>query len=235
MSTYDVRYLVVGGELWLRRTTHPPAVWFADFSATPRAWREPYDGELPLSGEVDGARWDLQLTGDVEEFAYTPRVLRPVASTQVVVEQPRVRVDGLVEIGGVRRELRGAPGEIARVFGRRHADRWGWFHAALPDGGWLDGLVAKVPGLPQVSFHVRDGRRRWARGRVEPGLVHVGAYAVRAPREDFVGVTYWDPDGAELWCWHTERARLTGDGLDVDGVALEYGSRARVDGWPISI
>jgi hypothetical protein len=210
-------------------------VWFADFSTKPRAWREPYDGELPLRGEVAGARWDLRMSGAVDPFAYTPRVLRRVASTQVVVEQPAVRVDGVVEVGGVQRTLEDAPGEIAHVFGRRHADRWGWFHAPLADGGWLDGLVAQVPGLPQVSFHVRNGRRRWARGSAEPGSVRVGPYTVAANREDFVGVTYQDPDGTELWCWHTELARLTGDGVDAGGVALEYGSRARVDGWPISI
>jgi hypothetical protein len=233
--TYDVRYLVVADELWLRRTTHPPAVWFADFSGTPRAWREPHEGELPLQGEVAGARWDLRVSGDEQPFAYTPRVLRRVASTQVVVERPAVLVDGVVEVDGVRRELHRAPGELAHVFGRRHADRWGWFHAPLPDGGWLDGLVAQVPRLPQVSFFVRDGRRRWARGAAAPGLTRVGPYTIGAPREQFVGVTYHDPDGSEVYCWHTEHARLTGGGLDIGGVALEYGSRARVDGWPISI
>ena len=235
MSTYEVRYLVVAGELWLRATSHPRAVWFADFSGAPRAWREPYDGDLPLQGTVDGARWDLDVRGETQPFAYTPRLLRRIASTQVVVERPTVLVDGVVEVDGVRRELRGAPGEIAHVFGRRHADRWGWFHAPLPGGGWLDGLVAQVPRLPEVSFHVRDGRRRWARGSAEPGRMRVGPYEITAAREDFVGVTYVDPDGSELWCWHTERARLTGGGLDVGEVALEYGSRATVEGWPISI
>jgi hypothetical protein len=235
VSPYEVRYLVVAGELWLRATTQPRAVWFADFSGTPQAWREPYDGELPLRGSVAGAQWDLDVRGEEHPFAYTPRALRRVASTQVVVERPSVLVDGVVEIDGVRRELEGARGQIAHVFGRRHADRWGWFHAALPDGGWLDGLVARVPRLPQVSFHVRAGRRIWALGSAEPGRMRVGPFTVNADRDDFVGVTYLDPDGAELWCWHTERARLTGGGLDVEGVALEYGSRARVDGWPISI
>jgi hypothetical protein len=232
VTQYRVAYLVVGGELWLRRTTHPPAVWFADFSATPRVWREPYEGvELPLRG----AHWDLQLSGDARPFAYTPRALERFASTQVVVERPTVRVTGAVEVDGVRRELHDASGELAHVFGRRHADRWGWFHAALPDGGWLDGLVAKAARLPQLAFHVRDGRRTWARGAAEPGRMQVGPYTVSAAREDFVGVTYTDPNGAELWCWHTERARLAGGGLDVHNVALEYGSRARVRGWPISI
>jgi hypothetical protein len=239
VTLHEARYLVVAGELWLRHTANPDAVWFADFHGTPRAWREPRSVGLAfgdrLAGEVDGARWELELRGDEQAFAYTPALLRGVAGTQVLVERPALSVSGVVEVDGARRELHGVPAEQAHVSTRRHAERWGWFHAALPGGGWLDGLVARAPRLPQIAFVVRDGRRRWERGSAAPGRVHVGPFTVEAARDDFVGVTYRDPDGGEAFCWHTERAQLTGRGLDVDGVALEYGSRARVEGWPISI
>jgi hypothetical protein len=235
MSRYDVRYLAVGGELWLRRTTHPPAVWFADFSGVPFVQREPYAGELPLRGSVGRASWDLTLDGDVRPFHYVPPLLRAVASTNVVIERPALRVGGRVTVDGIERALDGVPAQFAHVSGRRHAYRWGWFHAALPDGGWLDGLVAKAQALPQLAFHVRNGVRRWARGRAEPGTVRIGPFTVRADRADFVGVTYVDPGGAEVRCWHTELARLNGGGLEIEGVALEFGSRARVDGWTVSI
>jgi hypothetical protein len=228
-------YLVVNGTLWLRRTTHPPAVWFADFVDAPTARREPYDGEFPLAGSCGDARWELALSDGREPFHYFPAWLRPVASTNVLAVRPAVRVNGWFETGGVRHELSDAPGELAHVDTRRHADEWGWFHAALPDGGWLDGLVGKAKGLPRIAFHARDGRRRWARGGAEPGRMHVGPYTVEAPRESFVGVTYLDPDGSEVYCWHSEHARLHGDGLAVEGVALEFGSREKVPGWPISI
>jgi hypothetical protein len=234
MSGYEAWYLVVGGTLWLRHTSSPRSVWFADFTGTPTARRVPYDGELPFGEQLVGscadASWDLRLRGGGEPFSYFTGVLRRIAATNVDVERPDVRVDGWFEAHGVRHELRDARGEVAHVHYRRHAEWWGWFHAALPDGGALDGLVAKPAGMPRVGYHWRDGRRRSARGTASPGALQVGPYVVEAPRDSFVGVTY---PGA--YCWHSEHATLRGDGLEIDGVALEYGSRAKLDGWPISI
>jgi hypothetical protein len=234
VSAHDAWYLVVGGALWLRHTSPPGAVWFADFAGEPTARKVPYDGPLPfgdrLAGSCGDARWDLTLSGGDEPFPYFSGWLRRIASSIVDVERPSVRVDGWFETHGVRHELADARGEVARVRYRRQVDHWGWFHAALPDGGSLDGLVAKPIGLPRLAFHWRDGRRGRTSGSAAPGQLRVGPYVVEARREAFVGVTY-----PRAHCWHTERARLHGGGLDVENVALEYGSRARVDGWPISI
>ena len=239
--------------LWLGDFTHAPAIRKTTFPL--EALHTPHAGwpleigtgrltDTEASGEVDGARWSLRLDGPEAPFAYTPPLVRTlgVAATEVVVVKPVLSVSGVVEANGDRHELAAAPGQQAHVFGRRHADRWGWFHATLPDGRWVEGLVASTRGLPRVALYANErgtanGLLRIFRTRaeLEPGRVRVGPYEVEAPREAFVGVTYRDPDGAEVYCYHAERARLRGPGIETDEAALEVGAREKLEGWPLSL
>ena len=261
---YEAWYLTVAGRFWLRYSLRVPAdplaegecaLWLVglhrdttgaagDVSAI-EAFRVPHEGwpvelgpgrltSAEATGEVDGASWRLRFDAGEDPFVYTPRLLRPFASTMVVVTKPWLAVSGEIVVDGVRHELDHAPGQQAHLWGRRHADRWGWFHASLPAGRWHEGLAADVPRLPRVAFHADASGRRFARGEAEPGRVRIGEYVVEAPREAFAGVTYHDPDGSEVYCYHSEHAHLRGPDVEADGVALEYGTRERVAGWPLS-
>jgi hypothetical protein len=240
------------------------ALWFGDFMYVPavrkatfplEALRTPRAGwplelgpgrltDTEAHGTVQGITWSLQFAAAERPFAYTPPLLSRLgaASTEVVVVKPALAISGVVEVDGERVELTSAPGQQAHVFGRRHADRWGWFHATVADGRWVEGLTAKTRGLPGVALHASErgsanGLLRIFRTRaeLEPGRVRVGPYLVEAPPEAFAGVTYRDPDGAEVYCYHTERARLRGPGVETDGAALEIGTRAKLEGWPLSL
>ena len=267
---YEVWYLTVGGRFWICYSLRVPAdpdedgeaaLWLADWTGdAPRARKASFPlealrtpgtgwpvelgpgrlGDESAAGEVDGARWELTFDAEEQPFEYTRPLMRPVASTQVVVVKPALAVSGVVEIDGVRHELDGAPGQQAHLFGRRHADRWGWFHATLPGGRWCEGLVAKVPRMPQIALHAsgRGAANGLAslfrtRATAEPGCVVVGPYTVEAPRDSFVGVTYHDPDGTEAFCYHSEQATLRGPDFEARHVALEFGSREKVEGWGI--
>ena len=123
------------------------------------------------AGEIDGASWYLRFDAREEPFVYTPTlsgsVLRVDAGRR---REAGLAVSGVVEIDGVPRARRRA-GQQAHLLGRRHADRWGWFHASL---GTAAGSKALWPsaGLPRVAFYAASRRRPAecsARGRARAG------------------------------------------------------------------
>ena len=270
---YEVWYLVVAGRFWLRYTLRVPsdpagegecALWLVSFEGTPVARRELFPLELfrasaggwPIEvgpgslsgrsarGEVEGARWELELTPHAEPFAYAHPLVRAlrVAKTELVCSVPALTVSGVIEVDGVRHSLDRAPGHQAHVWGSRHAQRWGWAHANAPDGRWVELLAAKVPGAPQLALHASDeGRHNGplellrTPASVAFGSLAVGPYRVEADPVDIVGVTYLDPDGTPAYCYHAERARLRGPGIEVDTAALEYGTREPLPGVPLAL
>ena len=227
------------------------ALWLASFTEKPTATKTTFpldafstnrDG-FPLElgpgrlsdREARGERWQLHLEGPERPFLHAPRAVGALrlSRTQVAVTKPALVVSGSVD----GYELAGALGQQAHVWGTRHALGWCWAHATLARDRWFEALAAKVPRLPWLAFHATEAGRLRIRvgGSAAPGPWRIGAYTVEGAKEDFVGVTYLDPDGTPAYCWHTEHARLRGPDLDVDGVALEFGSRAKLDGWPLSI
>jgi len=261
---YEAWYLTVAGLFWLRYSLLVPsdpdeegeaALWLASFAGEPtvrktvfplEAFSTNRDG-FPLElgpgrltdTEAVGDDWELRLDGPERPFLHAPPLVRALrlSRTQVAVAKPALELSGTVD----GQELDRALGQQAHVWGTRHAERWGWAHATLAPDRWFEGLTVKLPRLPQLGFHATERTRSRVRPIPNPnntlllGEVRFGLYRLVAVREDFVGVTYRDPDGSEAYCWHTERARLRGPDLAADGVALELGSRAKLEGWPLSI
>jgi len=237
---YEAWYLIVHGRLWVRRSLHVSprgepewASWIVAFGDEPVARKSPAPpGDDVLRGEVDGGSWRVEVTPLAPPFRLVHPLLRPLAKTKLDLLHPAVRVDGEVELDGVRSAFDGALGTVGHVYGTRHAEQWGWAHATLPNGGWVELLVAKVKGLPQVASFATAGRPRSAlrlRGTSTPTRVAAGPFAAETAAADLVGVTYRDPDGAAVYCYHSETARLSGPGVDAVA-AFEYGTRRPLEG-----
>lgn len=240
---YEAWYVTVSRRFWFRHSLHVHegraewAHWLAAFEGVPVARRRTGARGDVAAGEVDGARWELDLTPLAPPFEVVHPLLRPLAKTKLILPAPAVRVDGVVEVDGIRHEVRDEVGTLGHVFGTRHADRWGWAHATHHDGRWVELLAAKVPRLPQVASFATETSRRSAlrvRGVVGPGELRVGPYAVEADPAGLVGVTYHDPDGSPVYCYHSETARLQGPG-GAAVAAFEYGSRRPLADVPLLV
>lgn len=258
---YEVWYVVVAGTLWLRYTLAVPsdqardgeaALWLATSFGEPVVRKTSFplselEGQWPIrigpaslsDSGAEGLGWSLRFGRDAgAPFEYVHPLLRRAARTEVAVARPWLEVSGTVD-GHVLESL---PGSQAHVWGTRHADRFGWAHAALPDGRFVELASARQRGRPR--FSVAATERGVANGplavfgtraRAEPGRLRLGSFVVECIPDDAVGVTYRDPDGAPLYCYHSDRARLSGPGVSADGVSLEYASREQVPGWPLTL
>lgn len=237
---YETTYVIVAGVAWIRRSRVETvagdvedAVWAVTFDGTaPTVRRARWsDGVSVRSGRIDDLDWELHWRQLAPSFETPVGLLRRLAPTRLVTS-PALAISG--RLGD--RELQDAPGHTARLEGRRHAQTWGWAHASAADGRWAHLLTATAPPLPRLAQHGRDGappRLPLARGVVDGSQVRVGKYTVDAPEATFVGLRYLDTDGSSLWCYHSERAWLRGDGVDFQGAALEIAVREPIEGWTV--
>jgi hypothetical protein len=172
------------------------------------------------------ASWDLTFSGDEEPCRYLPAEWlyeAPVPRTKFVAPYPNARFEGTLRLGEETIELDGWPGMIGHNWGSEHAERWVWLEGTGFDGSpdtWFDAGAARVrvgrwttPWLPSGML-VLDGERHRLGGFgairsasieesagacsfVLPGKDLVVRGRVSAPREEFVGWVYADPQGPE--------------------------------------
>jgi hypothetical protein len=239
---FEAWYLVVSGRFWLRYAVDGSdrTLWLVSFDGERAVRKEPIDPGSVTVGDRRWASpwWDLTLEPLAPGFAHVHPLARPLAKTRLTMTAPALLASG--RIGEAT--LDAAPAHQAHLCGTRRPERFGWAHATLPGGRYVDLLAAEVPRLPRLALWATERECRNSpldlfrnRSEIEPTRVAVGPFVAETDPGDVVGVTYHDPDGRPLYCYHSELARLHGPGLEAENAAFEYACRSMVPGWPISL
>ncbi len=193
---------------------------------------------LRLLGAAGGLGWDLAITDGSRPLWTFPRTVweRELLPGAQMVPMPAARVHGTLTIDGREVQVDG-PGALARIYGHGSAQRWGWLHAALDDGGTVLEIVTAtarrralrtLPPLALLQLR-RPGHDDWPRhplaaaprmrtrigptgftveGRADGHRIRV---EVELPAVGTVSLRYVDPDGATATCTNSEiaTARVT--------------------------
>ena len=220
------------------------------------------------SGSVS---WNLQFESLIEGFTSIPEWGARIA-TCFLEPKPLLRVTGEISESGATRHVNGWLGEQAHVFGARHSDRWHWAECKhLGEGraftgvaGWprfpprtITSLALRGGGISMTRTGLTDLLRAVTKHSPD-GWVFDAEYAterlagrVSPQRDDLIGITYHDPSGRPVYCYHSELAdislryyrrdsgrsawKLAEQMVAEDSAAFEYGSTTRLGGIPMLI
>jgi hypothetical protein len=217
------------------------------------------------------ANWDLTFSGDAEPCKYLPAdwlYEARLPRTKFVAPFPDARFGGRLEVDGKAIELDGWPGMIGHNWGSEHAERWVWLEGTGFDGEgtYFDAGAARVkigrwttPWLPSGMLMLDgEAHRLGGFGQIRsasiaaeptaceftlPGKDVVVRGRVSAPKKDFVGWVYADPEGPEH---NTVNCSVSDLELTIErpaqparqlkltaGAAYEFGMRETDHGIPI--
>jgi hypothetical protein len=225
-----------------------------------------------IEAEALRANWDLTFSGDAEPCKYLPsdRLYETsLPKTKFVAPFPDARFAGRLELDGKGIELDDWPGMIGHNWGSEHAERWVWLEGTGfdgEDGTYFDAGAARIklgrwtsPWLPSGMLMLDgEAHRLGGFGKIRaasigaeptaceftlPGKDIVVRGRVSAPKKDFVGWVYADPDGPEH---NTVNCSVSDLELSVErpgqptrqltlaaGAAYEFGMRETDHGIPI--
>jgi hypothetical protein len=257
---YWIRYTL---ESPLAEVGEPYAqLWFAAFDARDPSRNLAFNRRLPIEqlsagehpfelrlGEAllshgsmrgaldDRARWDLRWTPAERTHRHLPSVMYRrggLGETTVLTPNLDVAIDGVIDWGGRRVELRGEPGGQTHLWGRKHAYSWAWGHCNAFEGRpgaafeslsvrlrrrgrvlpmltiftlYLDGEAYRFNQFRHTLLtRARYGTAHYRFSATGPSARIEGEYSCRP--EDMVVAEYHDPDGEPSWCSNTEVADL---------------------------
>jgi hypothetical protein len=224
------------------------------------------------TGAAGDATWELSFASGEPPLRHLPKpwmYRAPIPRTKLLSPYPAARFSGHVAVGERRLELDGWRGTTGHNWGAQHAERWIWMHGAAFDAGdgvWLDLGLGRIKLGPVTTPWTAagaisiDGERHALGGPAAARRTNVDEHPdscrfaipgdgltirgeVAAPREDFVGWVYSDPDGGEHNTVNCSIARME---LTIEregqaprrlttahGAAYELGMRETGHGMPI--
>ena len=179
------------------------------------------------AGSAGDASWDLAFESAEEPLRHLPRewmYKAPVPRTKLLSPYPGALFSGEATVGGRTVTLDRWPGMIGHNWGAQHAERWIWLHGTSFEGRaggtWIDAAIGRIKLGPWTTPWIANGvlslegvrhriggiervrstsvaeRPDGARMTLPGGELTVDV-EVGAPREQFVGWVYADPDGPE--------------------------------------
>jgi hypothetical protein len=191
--------------------------------------------EGTASGRFEDVSWDLHWEPG-RTYEPVPALLRPFASTVLVLSNADTAVTGRCEFAGRSLELSGARGGQTHLWGRKHAQSWSW--ARCSDFRTESGEPVEDTFIDGVSAYVRRFGRELGPAILLAGRIDGDDFCVSALRSRtstfglegwrfataaggrkllaevtpdrslLAGVTYQDPDGEAAYCYNSEAASI---------------------------
>ena len=194
---------------------------------------ESLNGEAESSGKT--LRWDLRYGDPDAPLLLLPEPLyrAPLPKAKVVVPQPNAKFSGWIDVDGERWEIDDWVGSQNHNWGSKHTDFYAWGQVAGFDDApgvffecatarlklgplWTPPLTVAVLRLPDAEIRLNTIRQALKADGIVDGLdwslaskqgdVELRA-RITAPREAFVGLTYYNPPGGTKTCLNTKLAR----------------------------
>jgi hypothetical protein len=228
-------------------------------------------GRDAVGARAREAAWELRFDSAERPLFHLPRdwmYSGPLPRTKLLSPAPSARFDGRLTVDGREVEVAGWRGMVGHNWGAQHAERWIWLHGLGFEGAgeatWLDLAIGRIKLGPVITPWIANGglsvdgerirlggpgRRVGVEERPDrcdftlPGKGVKVRGTVSAPREDFVGWVYADPDGGEH---HTVNCSIADMRLEVEregrpplelslasAAAYELGMRERDHGMEI--
>src|SRR3954469_7900545 len=217
------------------------------------------------------AAWELRFETAERPLYHLPRgwmYTAPLPRTKLLSPSPAARFEGRLSVDGREITVVNWKGMVGHNWGAQHAERWIWLHGlgfkGASDATWMDAAIGRIKIGPVTSPWIGngalsiDGKRHPLGGLAKRAEVHEtptgceftlpGAGislrgSVSAPKKDFVGWIYADPDGSEHNTVNCSAADMTlrverdgGPALELQaeaGAAYELGMREKDHGMEI--